>query len=467
MFSEFYQEEELKGSLSSFEQSLEHDETKYFEVHEFEFIIDHYLSSNDIKNSKRAIQKALDIHPNNQELQKRLAQVYNIEGMFDRAIEILDNSFKSFGVAKDLDYYLIQGEAFLGIQEPLKAKNSFKRALDISGEEYFDIVTTVAALYQQEGYYEQVISLLKRIEKDDSSLLFDIGLAYYNIFDFKNAIKYFEEFIPTAPFSVDAWYYASKSHQANGSFELAEEALLNSIALDPGMIVYQYDLAKLYIDQEKYLEALELYKEILSQDKDVNHTIFLSIGDISYNLEQYDNAQKNYEIALRLNPDSSEAYHSLGQVYIEFENYEKAKKNIQRAISIDSDRADFFVSLGTVNQLQGDLLGAEFSLIEAIKLNPILETAWNLLIDFYFFSERSEMSLKTSFEAIKNIGEQSSVLCKIAASYFDLEMRDKGGDYLQKAFDQDKGSIDFFLEYYPEAEDDTVIMNQINYFNKI
>ena len=464
MFSEFYQEEELKGSLSSFEQSLEHNETKYFEVHEFEFIIDHYLSSNNISNSKKAIKKALSIHPNNQELQKRLAQVYNIEGLFSQAIKVLDNSFRSFGVAKDLDYYLIQGEAFLGIHKPKKAKIAFKQAIDLSGEEYFDIVTTIASLYQQEGYYEQVIHHLKRIEKDDSSLLFDIGLAYFNIFDFENSIKYFESFIPTAPFSVDAWYYISKSYQAIANYEMAEEALLNTIALDPELIVYQYDLAKLHIDQEKYLEALELYKEILSQDKDVNHTIFLSIGDISYNLEQYDNAQKNYEIALRLNPESSDAYHSLGQVYIETENYEKAKKNIQKAISINSERADFFVSLGTVNQLQGDLLGAEFSFVEATRIKPTLETAWNLLIDFYFFSERPKISIKTAFEAIENIGEQSDILCKIAASYFDSNLRENGLSFLEKALEQDKEIANFFIEYYPEGESDTEIMNKIKLF---
>ena len=212
MHSEFYQEEDLKGSLSSFEQSLKHDEVKYFEVHEFEFIIDHYLSSGDIDNCRNALQKAFDIHPNSHEINKRLAQLKNLEGLFDSAIKQIENTYRAHGIEKDIDFYLILGEALLSVQKPQKAKEAFDEAIRISGDEYFDIVTTVAALYQQEGFFEQVIYHLQKIEQEDSSLLFDIALAYHNLFDFKNAIKYFKRFIPTAPFSVDVWYYIAKSY---------------------------------------------------------------------------------------------------------------------------------------------------------------------------------------------------------------------------------------------------------------
>ncbi len=464
MHSEFYQEEDLKGSLSSFEQSLKHDEVKYFEVHEFEFIIDHYLSSGDIENCRNALQKAFNIHPKSHEINKRLAQLNNLEGLSGEAIKLIEHTYKAHGVAKDIDFYLILGEALLSIQKPQKAKEAFKEAIRISGDEYFDIVTTVAALYQQEGFFEQVIYHLQKIEKEDSSLLFDIALAYHNLFDFNNAIKYFKRFIPTAPFSVDVWYYIAKSYQGVLDYTSAEDALLNAIALDPEMIVYQYDLAKVYIDQSKYIESLELYKEILSKDKNVNHSIFLSIGDISYNLEQYENSLKNYEIALRLNPESSEAYHSIGQVHIELENYNLAKQNIQKAISIDASRADFFVSLGTVNQLLGDYFSAEYSFIEATKINPSLETAWNLLIDFYFFSEKPELSLKTALEAIKVLGNQNQLFSKISASYFDMKDTKNGLLYLKKALIQNRANAEFFLEYYPEGKQELSIMNLINLF---
>lgn len=464
MYREYFQEDELMGSLSNFEESLERDETKYFEVHEFEFIIDHYLSSNDISNSKRAIEKGLKIHPKNQELQKRLAQVNNVEGFHESAIDILEHSFTAFGTAKDLDYYLILGEAYLGTQKPSKASKAFGKALELSEDERFDIVITIASLYQQEGYFEQVIQHLQSVEEEDSTLLFDIGLAFNNLLDHKNAIIYLERFLPTAPFSIDAWYYISKAYQAVEQYEKAEDALMNAIALDTGTLVYQYELAKVYVDQEKYIDALELYKDILTLDKNVNHSIFLSIGDISYNLEQYENAQKNYDIALRLNPESAEAYHSLGQVDIEFEKYESAKSHIQKAIAIDAERPEFFISLGTVNQLKGDLIGAEFSFIEATKLNPTLELAWNLLIDYYFFVDKPEQSLMTAVQTIEKIGEDSNVLVKIAASFFDLEDQQNGLMYLEKALKLDAEAGAFFMDYYSIDKTDLTIKNLINLF---
>jgi len=452
MYNDFYQEEELMSSLSSFEQALEHNESKYFEVHEFEYIIDHYISAQNITSSKNAIQKALIIHPKSHEIQKRLAQVKNMEGQYESAIETLNNSFVSFGTDKDLDYFLILGESFLGIGENKKARDAFSRAIELSEEEYFDIVTTVAALYQQEGYFEEVIYYLKSVENEDSSLLFDIGMSYHNLLDNKNAILYLEKFINQTPFSVDGWYYLGKSYQDSNRLEDAEDAFLNTIALDSELIIYQYDLAKVYIDQSKYLEALEVYKEILSKDKNVNHSIFLSIGDISYNLEQFDNAKKNYEIAIRLNPESAEGYYSLAQVEIENESLELAKSFIQKAISIDANKAAFFVTLGTINQLMGDVKSAEFSYLEAVNIDSNLNTAWHLLIDYYFFLDKPQESIDVAFKSLANIDEEYSIYCKIAASFFDLDDTEQAVYYLKKAINIDSDARVFFKEYYSESD---------------
>ena len=465
MHSEYYQEDELKGSLSSFEESLKYNENRYFEIHEFEFIIDHYLSSNDISKSKKALQNALNIHPKNHELQKRLAQINNVEGLHKEAILTINNSFNSFGTQKDIDYYLILGEAYLGINELDKADVLLRKAVDISGEEFFEIVTTVAALYQQEGFFENAIQYLKKVEDEDSSLLFDIAMGYYNISAFSRAIKYFEKFIPTAPFSADAWYYISLCNKFIDKYKEAEDAILNAIAIDPNILLYQYDLAKIYIDQIKYIDALELYKEILSKDKNVNHTIFLSIGDISYNLEQYENARKNYEIALRLNPESEEAFHSLGLVEIESQDYTKAKLYIQKAIAISSSRVDFFMSLGTTNQLMGDDLGAEYAYLEAVKLAPEVEGSWSLLVDFYYLNDRPQKAIETNLQAFKEVGETSLLQAKMAAANFDLGNREEALLYLKKSLTQNKNEKEGFLEYYPEALTDNEILELLSQYS--
>ena len=461
MNNDFYPEEELKDSLSNFEKAVEYNENKYFETYEFEYIIDYYLSSNDILASRNAIQKALTIHPKCHELQKRLAQLNNIEGFYEQAIHILNRSFQSFGTDKDADYYLILGESYLGIGQIDKAKHVLEKAIQLAGEEYFDIVTAVAILYQQEGYFEEVVFYLKQVEKEDPTFRLDIGISYYNLMDYELAITYLEQFIQTDSFSVDAWYYLAKSYQKNQQYTLAEEAFLNVIALDSDTILYQYNLAKIYIDQAKYIDALSVYKDILSKDKDINHSVFLSIGDVNYNINHYQNAKKNYEIALRLNPESAEAYHSLAQIEIEEEHYDIAKSYVQKAISIDAKQAPFFITLGTLNQLLGDFQAAEFSFIEAINIDSTFELAWHSLIDYYFFLEKPLRAIDVAFDAKNKITETYILDCKIAAAYFDIKNEEYGLIYLQKAFVKDAQSKSFFLEYYPEGVSDYKIMDLI------
>ena len=462
MHSEYYQDNDFKGSLNDFEESLKQNESKYFEIHEFEFIIDHYISSNNISKSKAALHNALKIHPKNHELQKRIAQINNIEGLHKAAIHTINNSFRAFGTEKDIDYYLILGEAYLGTGNLEKTKHLFEKAVDISEDEYFEVVTTVAALFQQEGHYKEALSYLTKVEHEDTALLFDIALAYQNLSKHTEAILYFQKFIPTSVFSVDAWYYISCSYRANENFKKAENAILNAIAIEPEILIYQYDLAKIYIDQVKYLEALELYKEILSKDKDVNHTIFLSIGDISYNLEQYENARKNYEIALRLNPNSSESFYSLGLVEIEVQDYSKAKIYIQKAIALNPERAEFFMSLGTVNQILNDNVNAEFLFIEAVKLASHTEDTWGMLIDFYYLNDNPEKAIETINHAEEKLGFETLLLIKKAAANFDLGERKKALDLLKAALNINKNESNTFLEYYPEGKTDPEILNLIN-----
>ena len=462
MYSEFYQENNFKGSLNDFEESLKQNESKYFEIHEFEFIIDHYIGSNDISKSKTALRNALKIHPKNHELQKRLAQINNIEGLYNEAILVINKSFQSFGTEKDIDYYLILGEAYLGIGNIEKTKNLFKKAIEISEDEYFEVVTTIASLFQQEGHNKEALHYFIKVEHEDKALLFDIALTYQNLAKHNEAISYFEKFIPTSAFSVDAWYYLSSSYRAIENFEKAEDAIQNAIAIEPEILIYQYDLAKIYIDQVKYLEALELYKEILSKDKDVNHTIFLSIGDISYNLEQYENARKNYEIALRLNPNSSESFYSLGLVEIEIQDYTKAKMYIQKAIDLNSERAEFFMSLGTVNQILNDNVNAEFLFIEAVKLASNTEDSWGMLIDFYYLNDNPAKAIETINHAEEKLGLKSLLLIKKAAANFDLGNRIKALKLLKTALSINKNESETFLEYYPEGRTDFEILNLMN-----
>jgi len=69
-----------------------------------------------------------------------------------------------------------------------------------------------------------------------------------------------------------------------------------------------------------------------------------------------------------------------------------------------------------------------------------------------------------AFKALQTIEETYLLDCKIAASFFDLEDSEKGMFYLRKALNKDKQSTVFFLDYYPEAKQNDIIMNLIHQF---
>jgi hypothetical protein len=59
----YYEEEGIFESIIRFEEMLNTNSTIYFDVYEFENIIDYYLDQHNIHNAKAAIECGLKQHP--------------------------------------------------------------------------------------------------------------------------------------------------------------------------------------------------------------------------------------------------------------------------------------------------------------------------------------------------------------------------------------------------------------------
>jgi tetratricopeptide (TPR) repeat protein len=74
--------------------------------------------------------------------------------------------------------------------------------------------------------------------------------------------------------------------------------------------------------------------------------VLQSPGILLYELKRYDEAEKEYREALRINTDYAEAHNNLGALLGELKRYEEAEQECKEALRINPDYAEAYGNLG-------------------------------------------------------------------------------------------------------------------------
>ena len=83
------EQEELEASLRRFQQMVEHDGHAFFDEDEYIFIIDHYMSLEELDMAERAISNALERYPDNVPLILRHVGLLSARQKMDAALNLL------------------------------------------------------------------------------------------------------------------------------------------------------------------------------------------------------------------------------------------------------------------------------------------------------------------------------------------------------------------------------------------
>jgi len=118
--------------------------------------------------------------------------------------------------------------------------------------------------------------------------------------------------------------------------------------------------------RKMYREAVEVYKEG-PRDSAV---IWNKIGIAYHQMLQVDEAKKNYEKALKLNPKYSEAINNLGTIYYSKRSFRKAISQYDKALKLSPNSASIYSNLGTAQFARKKYKEASESYQKALALDP-------------------------------------------------------------------------------------------------
>src|SRR6056297_1987346 len=115
----FLDEENISEAVSRFKRPLISGRMSYFDVSEFEGIVESLLDEGDINASEIAAKQGIQIHPGAIPLQLKYAQVLLSKGKYKNALEYLEIAGRI--ESSNPDVHLMKGAAWLIMGEDKKA----------------------------------------------------------------------------------------------------------------------------------------------------------------------------------------------------------------------------------------------------------------------------------------------------------------------------------------------------------
>lgn len=113
-------------------------------------------------------------------------------------------------------------------------------------------------------------------------------------------------------------------------------------------------------------------------------------------------AVSEYQAALKLNPNLSEAHSNLGLIFNQQHNYAQALSEFRKALAINPRDAITYNGIGAALRAQKDLLGAIKNWQTAVSLDPQLATAHYNLGTAYEIQKDYDKALESYKQAVKN-----------------------------------------------------------------
>lgn len=456
-----YIEEEIREIVKRYERMRKNNENCFFDVAEFETIIDYYLERNDVNYAFEAAESASSQHPASSSIQLRKAKVLIDKGRpvdalkITRVIEKIEPS--------NFEVFLIKGSA-LGMMGDLNGtRKNFDLALSIDETEEINILFNITEILNNLNHYDLLTKYLLRLvdlEPEYSSHLYDLAYAYEKLGNFRTSIKYYVKYLDEEPFSDNAWYNLGLLYTKEGMRKKALEAYEYAVAVNPENFFAIFNMANILSKEGKYREALEAYLHYLEFEEESSEAMTYA-AECYEKIGERDKAYKMYNEAIDMDPDFSEPWYGMGLLLLH-EKPDESIKYFRKAVSLKSDEPEYWYYLSEAYYYSNNLKDSFRSLVKSVNINPYYDNAWlkmgKIIIAGGYYRHAAGLLEK----GMKVIGDVHGIRYILASTYLFSGNKEMFITHLKKALNDSPGYYRFFRSLFPDKMIDRRIQKLIN-----
>src|SRR6056297_339960 len=261
---QIFENEEFLVLLRKYEKMKNSENSTFFDVEEFEQIIDYYLDEFEYENAAEAAEHGTLQHPASVEIKYKVVHIYLEQGMGRQALDMLDH-IPTWEHA-NAEFYYLKGTAFCITGKIHDAEKNFDKGLSISTEDHFEALLNIAIAFENARQYRHAIKYLEQaheISPDYLSVIYDLGYFNERLDNFTKSVEYYQEYLDRDPFSENVWYNLGVAYYKLDQPEKAIEAYDYSLALNSDYASAFFNKANTYGSMADYPNAIETIAEFL------------------------------------------------------------------------------------------------------------------------------------------------------------------------------------------------------------
>lgn len=387
----------------------------YFDIDEFESIIEYYLNEYNYQEAVTAINLALRQHPCALSVRLKNIQVLIETGRPSRALDMIRKVEKI--EPSNYQVYLFKGIALNITGKSDEALKSFNCAIDLCNDNQDDLLYSVAQSFLQTGQFVTANSFLLRahdVDRTNVLVLYDLAENFERLDQFDESLEFYRKYLDVDPFAEQVWNNLGLLCCKTGRYMQAAEAFDFATAINPNHFTAYMNKADMLVGQNDHTGAIEIYREILEKDAENTHAL-CSLGDCYEETGNYSEALKAYNHAIALYPDFSDAWFGKGLVFLKIKRYSQSISSIKRALLYEPENPDCWFMLGELYSRMNKDIQAVEAYKEAVKINPLDHEAWLACAQVFFRKRKICEAISTLSESFEFIGENPTLHYRLAA----------------------------------------------------
>lgn len=431
-------EDEVKRAVQKFERMRRNNESYFFDVIEFESIIDYYIENNNPVKAYEAAALATKQHPNSVSIQLRKARVLLDKG---RAVEAL-------GILKQLEsiepgnheIYIAKGTAMGILGDIQGARKMFDFALTLDSDDVAGILFSIVSVLQNLNYYEHLIPYLQKLielEPDFHSHLYDLAYAFEKTEDYSNSIINYLKYLEEEPFSDSAWYNLGIIYNKIDQPVKALEAYDYALAVNNQNTFALFNKANILSNMERYDEAIPVYHEYLGIEPDSFEALNY-LGECYEKTDDVILAKKYYHDAIEIAPEYAEPWFGLGVVELKTGNPDDSIIFFRKAVRLDDENPEYWYFLGKAHHAIGKIKSSVSCFREALKLDPYYDEVWLDLGKTILAENLQKRAIPLLEHNYKATGEVPGINYLLASFYLKSGNINEGATHLNHAIEIDR-----------------------------
>jgi len=448
----YFEENEIEELIVRYEEMLISNNVQYFDVFEFENIVEYYIDNFELNKALKAIHIAFQLHPNSINLLLKKCQLLLEDELPYEAIKILEQIQKI--EKNNYEVYLLHGHAFCLLNRIIDAEIKFNYAINISLDEADEVYINIASILMRTEKYSLAIKYLEKailLYPKNFDFLYEIASCYEQLGDINNSIKYYNYLLDIEPYTENAWFNLGLLYEKIGKYDKSIEAYEFVTAINENYSIAYLNKGNVNLNAGNYKAAIKSYKEYISINDDCPE-IYCYIGECYEKLAEYKYAKEYYQKAINFDHTISDAWFGLGIVEMYLDNHFKSIEYIKKAIQIENNNSDYWYSLGKV-KLKLELFNeSKNAFLKAIELDVYDYESWMLLAEIFWNEENADKAITVLLEGYKYNNSIAEYNYKLAAYLLATNQAKNAIKYFKTAYKDDKGGYEIIFNYAKENQ---------------